>query len=214
MSDGRQSLYMGSQDLGEGLGLGIADLGILGCDMGDGTVMLTEFMSELLSMDACRVAILGQELCQRSDPLAPGLLLALLDGLLIGPALQVIRAILSEIRDRFITKTVRHESDRHHSEIVIGMLELLPAAIRHDENLRGPTATTTGHASNVRLASLQDTFLNERIQVTPDSSCRDLQPHCQVGSSRWASLENGSSHDLTGAELFGGQGVFHNDNVT
>ena len=186
MRDRCKALYMGTKYLGEGLRFSFAEFGILSSDVRNRTMMLAKLMSQPLSVHACGIPIFGKELRQcrnaltlssRNSPNASA-----------GSPLEVLSAIASEVRYRRILRRSGHESNRHESQIVIGVFKLLATTIGHDEDLRRSPSTPTCDTSKMRFTSFKDAFDYQGIEVSTHSRCRDLEFARQLRSGSRAAF--------------------------
>ncbi len=191
VGDGGQSLDVPPEQPGEHLGLCFAELGKLGCNVGDRAVMLAQLVADGCGTDRGSVPVLAQGLGKHLD-------LVLGAGRLDGGAVTVLelgRATPSELGNRVGTARLAQEPQRTHGQVVVRLGERVTTEVGEHEHLRRST-TPTG-AGHPRLACFNRAVSHEVIQMAPDRGRRELQPLGQGRRRGGPVLENGAGDPLT-----------------
>jgi alpha-1,6-mannosyltransferase len=205
--DGGQPLDVHTEQVGEGRGLGLAQLRKLLCHVRDRAVVLTQLRTGTDVLGRRSVTFGAQSDRQQSRPrdrigrsghLGPV------------PIDQVRYPALGERADRLLSVTLGQKAQRGHRQIVVGVLELRPAGSGEQEHL-GRATTAPGTSARCRTVA----GLPVRQQDVEVAAHRGGAQPQRVGDLRgrhWSVLQQHPCHRLAGAAV--GPDVFHNVHVT
>ena len=172
--DGGQALHVRAEQLGEGAGLGLAQLRELRGHMGDRAVVLAQLHAPVPAAadlaDLRGVAPGGQHVRQGGDP---GLRLPRPDDLRRGGAEQVVDALGGETVDGLLARVRGEEAQRGDGEVVVAVPEPGPAGV--GEQVVPGRAAPAARAAPGCVAQLGLSRLDQRVQMPADRRRRQLQ---------------------------------------
>ena len=157
LTDGGQSLHVGTKQSREELGLGFAQLRELCRDMCHGAVVLAELVTVATGAgdDRRRIPFTGQRLCQRSGTLGNR---HLRQHRLI-PLANVLNPFAGELVDGQRATHLGEVAQRLGGQIVVGLVKSAPPELREGKDLGWPTTASTGvRPVRAALAALNLTF--------------------------------------------------------
>lgn len=202
VGNGRKTLHVRSQQVGEDLGLRLAQLRKPLRGVGDRAVVLAELLTAggRRAARSGSVPVLRQRLGQNPGALLGGGLLHLLTETLHLPPDPRTR----ELGDSGLTRlaatgSARDPAHRVRRELVVSLVEGVPAAVRQSEGLGG--TATTSRAVHPLSAGLHHSVTDQGVQVAAHGSLRQLKALRQLGRGGRAVIKDGTSHLVTGAML-------------
>ena len=169
VGDGGQSLDVLAEQPGEDLGLGLAQLGELLGHVGDRAVVLAELGALPGLSRGGGVPIRCERLGQRLHLVALG---SGVDQLPV-PLLHLGDPAPGELRDRLLTAGFGDEPHRGGRQVVVRLVERVPAGVGQHEDLRGATAAT--RAVDTLLAGFDQALVEQMVEVPADCRRGQLQ---------------------------------------
>ena len=186
--------------LGEDLGLRLAQLRELLGDMGDRAVVLAELLADRCAARRSSVPVRGQGLGQGFGALLGG---GGLDGRAVRLGLRGDPGA-GEGGDAprpLAAPALGDPAQGVRGELVVGLVEGVPAAVGQREDLGGPAARP--RAVHPLLAGLDDVVGDQRVQMTADGRLGEAQPPGQLGDGRRAVVQDGARDPVAGRPLPG-----------
>jgi len=170
---------MGSEQLLEGLGLGLAELREEHGGMPHGAVVLAQLRAGL-GLDRCGgVTIVGEPLGQQRQAH-----LGVRDMRQRRPVTvdERLGALTSELQDRLLAVRAIDERERGHSKVVVVDIEGMAARIRQREHPSGTPATAHRRgAERPLIVSADETLGDESVQMPPDDGRGVAQATGELG---------------------------------
>ena len=199
VGDGRQPLDVRAEQLGEDLGLRLAELRELLGDMSDRAVVLAELLADRCAARRSSVPVRAQGLGQGFGALLGG---GGLHGLAVRgrPARRSWRG--RRRRPPRPRRTARCDPAQGvRGELVVGLVEGVAAAVGEREDLRG--AAARARAVDPLLAGLHDVVGDQCVEVAAHGGGGQPQPPGQLGDGRRAVVQDGPRDPVAGGPLTG-----------
>ena len=192
---------MGSQELLEGLGLGLAQLGETCGGVPHGAVMLAQLRTCLGLHGGRRIAVLCESVGQQHET---RLGVTNVDQACTMAIDERVCALPGERQDGLLAVRAIDVVQRRDGEIVVIDVECVAARIGEREHPRGSASPAHGRGPERTLVvGLDETLRHERIEMAPDDRRSVAQATSQLRGGRGTAVEERAGHALgTGAGEF------------
>lgn len=108
-----------------------------------------------------------------------------------------------EIEYRVGTAHLSHVAKCGHRELISHSIEHLASRCGQAVEPRGPATTTLGHGSKWRfLACLNQTSVNQTVEVPADDRARKIEPFSEIGRRCRATIEEGACNAARASDVF------------
>jgi hypothetical protein len=192
VGDRGEALDVATEDVSDELGLGLAQLGELVGDVGDGAVLLAQLFADRALTDRGSVTAAGQRLGQRLRRCELGLR----GRDVVVVALELGDASAGERQDGVVPAGLGQEAEGAEREIVVLLVEAVATGLGEGEDLR--RAASAAVAVDAGLTGLDGTLGDHLVEVPADRGGRQLQPIGERGCGARTELEDRPGHPLTG----------------